>query len=101
MTDGWVEYFFQHRRGYFIFETEKFGHVGMVCIGMFTISSISFVTSEGDHVNKGDELGNFAYGGSAIVLLFEPNRVTFSVPIDEGPVQVLMGQEIGSSIFNQ
>jgi len=98
MTGGWVEYFFQHRRGYYIFETEEFGHVGMVCVGMFTISSISFVTSEGDIVEKGDELGNFAYGGSAIILLFEPNRVTFSIPIDKGPVHVLMGQGIGSSI---
>jgi phosphatidylserine decarboxylase len=97
MQGGWVENFFEHRRGYFIFETEKFGHVGMVCVGMFTISSISFLPAEGDLVNKGDELGNFAYGGSAIVLLFEPNRVTFSIPIDERPFQVAMGQRIGSA----
>ena len=40
MDGGWVEYFFQHRRGYFIFDTEKFGRVAMVCVGMFTISSV-------------------------------------------------------------
>jgi len=97
MDGGWVEYFFQHRRGYFIFDTNEFGHVAMVCVGMFTISSISFITSVGDFVKKGDELGNFAYGGSAIILLFEPNRVTFSIPLDRGPVRVNMGQKMGSS----
>ena len=98
MTGGWVEYFFQHRRGYYIFDTEKFGHVAMVCVGMFTISSISFEANEGEVVEKGDELGYFAYGGSAIILLFEPNRVNFSIPLDRGPVHVLMGQGIGSSV---
>jgi len=97
MTGGWVEYFFQHRRGYYIFDTEKFGHVAMVCVGMFTISSISFEAAEGETVGKGDELGYFAYGGSAIILLFEPDRVTFSIPLDRGPVHVLMGQGIGYS----
>ncbi len=96
MDGGWVEYFFQHRRGYFIFDTQRYGHVAMVCVGMFTISSISFITSEGDFVEKGQELGNFAYGGSAIILLFEPSRVTFSIPLDRGPVHVNMGQKIGS-----
>ena len=98
MTGGWVDYFFEHRRGYFIFDTDEFGLVGMVCVGMFTISSIEFIQSEGDFVMKGDELGHFAYGGSAIILLFEPDRVAFSIPIDQRPVEVLMGEAIGSSV---
>ena len=40
MDGGWIEYFFQHRRGYFIFDTVDYGYVGMVCVGMFTISSV-------------------------------------------------------------
>jgi len=98
MTGGWVEYFFEHRRGYFLFDTEDFGLVGMVCVGMFTISSIEFTQTVGDVVEKGDELGHFAYGGSAIILLFEPNRVEFSIPLDKGPAYVHMGEEIGASI---
>ena len=98
MTGEWVDYFFEHRRGYFIFETEKFGYVGMVSVGMFTISSIEFIKSEGDMVNKGEELGHFAYGGSAIILLFEPDKVDFSSQLEERPVHFLMGEEIGSSI---
>jgi phosphatidylserine decarboxylase len=95
MDGGWIEYFFQHRRGYFIFDTGDYGYVAMVCVGMFTISSINFFTAQGDYVNKGDELGNFAYGGSAIILLFEPGRVDITIPIESRPVSVQMGQKIG------
>ncbi|MCX6006460.1 MAG: phosphatidylserine decarboxylase [Chloroflexi bacterium] len=92
MDGGWVEYFFQHRRGYFIFDTQQYGHVAMVCVGMFTISSVNFITYQGDFVNKGDELGNFAYGGSAVILLFEQGRASFTVPLEGRPVHVNMGQ---------
>ena len=98
MDGGWVEYFFQHRRGYFIFDTPQYGHVAMVCVGMFTISSVNFITSPGDFVNKGDELGNFAYGGSAVILLFEPGRVSFTVPLEGRPVHVNMGQRIALGV---
>lgn len=98
MTGGWVDYFFEHRRGYFIFETDDFGLVGMVSVGMFTISSIEFTKQVGSIVEKGDEVGHFAYGGSAIILLFEPNRVEFSIPLNEGPVHVYMGEKLGFSI---
>jgi len=98
MDGGWVEYFFQHRRGYLIFNTAKFGHVAMVCVGMFTISSVNFTTSEGDIVDKGDELGNFAYGGSAVILLFEPGRVSFTVPLEGRPVHVNMGQQLATAL---
>ncbi len=98
MTGGWVDYFFEHRRGYFIFDTDDFGLVGMVSVGMFTISSIEFTQQIGSVVEKGDEVGHFAYGGSAIILLFEPNRVEFSIPLHEGPVYVYKGEKLGVSI---
>lgn len=98
MTGGWVDYFFEHRRGYYIFDTDEFGLVGMVCVGMFTISSIEFTQQVGSFVAKGDEVGHFAYGGSAIILLFEPNHVEFSVPLNQGPVYVHMGEQLGSRI---
>ncbi|MBN1374884.1 MAG: phosphatidylserine decarboxylase [Dehalococcoidia bacterium] len=94
MDGGWVEYFFQHRRGYFVLDTERFGYVAMVCVGMFTISSVNFFTNHGQTVKKGDEMGNFAYGGSAIILLFEPGSVEFTVPLGGPPVHVSMGQTL-------
>lgn len=101
MDGGWVEYFFQHRRGYFIFDTLQYGHIAMVCVGMFTISSVNFITSQGDFVNKGDELGNFAYGGSAVILLFEPGRALFTVPLEGRPVHVNMGDQIALGVQDE
>lgn len=98
MDTGWVDSFFQHRRGYYIFETERFGCVGMVCVGMFTISSIEFRRAAGEVVTKGEELGHFAYGGSAIILLFEPDRAEITLPLDQHMVKVRMGQQIGVSL---
>ncbi len=99
MDTGWVDSFFQHRRGYYIFETARFGYLGMVCVGMFTISSIVFSRQEGEVVQKGDKLGNFAYGGSAIILLFEPDKARITLPLAHHPVKVQMGQQIGVSLF--
>jgi phosphatidylserine decarboxylase len=98
MDGGWIEYFFQHRRGYMIFDTARFGHVAMVCVGMFTISSVNFTTSTGANVKKGDELGNFAYGGSAVILLFEPGRVSFTVPLSGPPRHVNMGNALATAV---
>ncbi|MCP4368886.1 MAG: phosphatidylserine decarboxylase [Deltaproteobacteria bacterium] len=71
------DFFQEQHRGYFIIETSQYGLVGIVPIGITTISSVNFLRDIGDDVQKGDELGYFAYGGSAIVLLFEPNRMIF------------------------
>ena len=67
----------------------------MVTVGVFTISLIEFGKLAGDDVDKGDELGHFAYGGSAILLFFEPNRATFAINLDKGPVYVRMGEKLG------
>jgi phosphatidylserine decarboxylase len=81
----------ERHRGYFILETEKYGLVGMVPVGIATISSVEFSHSAGETVKKGKELGNFAYGGSAIVLLFQKDRLTLT-----GKGNVRMGRQIGT-----
>ena len=70
----------------------------MVCVGMFTTSSIEFSRAAGEVMAKGEELGHFAYGGSAIILLFEPDRAEITLPLDQHPVKVRMGQQIGVSL---
>lgn len=86
-------------RAYFIFETQKYGYVAMIPVGLNTISGIfsSMINNESSMVapgcppvpvKKGDELGHFAYGGSLNILLFQ--KGVFS------SVSVLMGQRLGS-----
>lgn len=90
--------FEQFHRGYYIIDTKGHGLVGMIPVGLNTISSVVFpekykkVTDDDPvPVYKGDHLGYFAYGGSLVILLFEPGK--FSA------VKVLQGQQVG--VFNK
>jgi len=46
------------------------GLVGMVPIGMAEVSSIDFTVGAGDHVEAGQPIGKFHFGGSSHCLLF-------------------------------
>ncbi len=69
-----------YHRGYYIIKTEDFGYVAMIAIGLDDISSINFedkfnpeiVAKKPVTVTKGEKLGHFAYGGSTVILFFEP-----------------------------
>lgn len=85
-------------RAYYVIETAKHGHVGIVPVGLNTISALcpSLVQKRSTRVpvggepvpvSKGDELGHFAYGGSLNILLFE--KGVFNA------VSVLMGSRLG------
>lgn len=82
------------KRGYFIVDTKKHGHVAMVPVGLNTISSIVFEDKFQDittpvPVKRGDELGHFLYGGSLFITIFEPGRYK------SGAIQVRLGNQIG------
>ncbi|HET9073547.1 MAG TPA: phosphatidylserine decarboxylase family protein [Solirubrobacteraceae bacterium] len=51
------------------------GHVGFLAIGMSDVSSCTTVVAAGQHVDKGDELGYFQFGGSTHCLIFEPDAI--------------------------
>lgn len=85
-------------RAYYVFETKDHGFVAMVPVGLNTISAIfpSLIGKESAYVapggapvavQKGDELGHFAYGGSLNILLFQKGVFT--------SVSVLMGSRLG------
>jgi phosphatidylserine decarboxylase len=49
--------------------------IGLMCVmpvGMAEVSSCQITVKEGDHVNKGDPLGMFHFGGSTHCLIFRP-----------------------------
>ncbi|KZP08405.1 hypothetical protein FIBSPDRAFT_922684 [Athelia psychrophila] len=48
-----------------------FGCVMAVCVGAMMVGSIKTTLDEGDEVQRGQEFGYVAFGGSTIVLLFE------------------------------
>lgn len=46
------------------------GMMAFVGVGMSEVSTCKATVKEGDHINKGDEIGMFHYGGSTHCLLF-------------------------------
>ncbi len=69
-----------YHRGYYIIKTDDFGYIAMIAVGLDDISSINFekkynpevVAKQHVIVKKGERVGHFAYGGSTVILLFEP-----------------------------
>ncbi|TDC75518.1 phosphatidylserine decarboxylase [Streptomyces hainanensis] len=95
------EMFDDFRRGYVIFRTtfkdplgkEHETFVGMVTVGLNSIGSVNFLPEFRNpkkpvQVTKGQKVGNFKYGGSLNILLFEYGRFP--------ALQVYMGQRIGT-----
>ena len=66
--------------------------------------SINFTRGVGDTFKKGDEYGYFAFGGSTVILVFEPNKVKFDddllITSDEHIVEtvIAMGDGIGNAV---
>ncbi|NQU16901.1 MAG: phosphatidylserine decarboxylase [Candidatus Saganbacteria bacterium] len=99
---NWYQQLAKHKRSCYIIETKKFGLVAMIPVGFWGVGSI--ITDPkvkvGSYIKKGEEIGHFKYGGSSILLVFEPGAVKLTLPIpakisgDDGhPVNVR--QEIG------
>lgn len=62
--------------------------IGWVCvipIGITEISSVTITTQIGAHVEKGDELGYFSYGGSTLALVFQPGAIDHYTVADRSP----------------
>ncbi len=53
-------------------DNPKIGLMAVLFVGMAEVSSNEITVYEGQHVNKGDQLGMFHFGGSTHALIFRP-----------------------------
>ena len=80
--------------------------IALVSVGLASVSSIELSRQQGDPVRKGDEIGNFSYGGSVIVMVFESGRLQDLIghgrdtPYPTRQVIVMMGQRIGTLVLD-
>lgn len=88
-------------RGCVIIETEDYGLVALMPVGMSQVSSVLFEDNikPGTVVKKGDMLGYFLFGGSDYVMIFQ-NGAGFEMSAEkntngEGYAHLLMGQPYG------
>ena len=68
--------FGNNQRSYTLIETEHAGTICFMEIGAFGVGGIVNMRCSGS-VRKMDEKGYFKFGGSTIVLVFEPGRIRF------------------------
>ncbi|ABZ76592.1 phosphatidylserine decarboxylase-related [Shewanella halifaxensis HAW-EB4] len=90
-SDG-TDYQFSQERGLMVIDSPV-GLVACLPIGMDVISSCNFSVDEGDYLNKGDEFGNFLFGGSDMIMLFERNDIDIQVTQED--MLYKMGQVFG------
>nr|NQU93736.1 phosphatidylserine decarboxylase [Bacteroidota bacterium] len=80
MVDG-TGYQFTQERGLIVMES-PIGLVAILPIGMGQVSSVTMTADVGVELHKGEEFGFFQFGGSDIIILFEPGKVKITAEID-------------------
>lgn len=64
-------------RGILMIEADHkpLGTVVVMPVGITEVSSIRHTVKVGDHVEKGQEVGRFSYGGSSLAIMFQPGAI--------------------------
>jgi phosphatidylserine decarboxylase len=84
-------------------QTKNFGTLLYIEVGATYVGSITQTFISGEPYVKGDEKGYFSFGGSCIILLFEPGRIEFDQDLLEASqrkieMRGLYGQSLGRSL---
>ncbi|WP_083805735.1 archaetidylserine decarboxylase [Roseobacter sp. SK209-2-6] len=69
--------FGENKRSWTLIENERLGSYCFVEVGAFGVGSIVNTRTSGE-VQKMDEKGYFKFGGSTVVVVFEPGKIAFS-----------------------
>lgn len=78
-----LSYLWQNKRTMTQIETTSMGTVLMMEIGATCVGSIQQTYIPDQTIDKGEEKGYFAFGGSSTIVVFEPDTVQFSEDILE------------------
>lgn len=98
-----IRFLSQNKRIITPIHTKNFGTLLYIEVGATHVGSIHQTFIPREHYAKGDEKGFFSFGGSCLILLFEPSRIQ----LDEDLLQAsqkkietrgLLGQSLGRSL---
>lgn len=83
-------------------DSEVHGRVMVICVGAMMVGSTVITRNEGERVRRAEELGYFAFGGSTLLVLFEPGKMRFDddlVDNSNGALETLIrvGMSVGHS----
>ncbi len=95
-----VGYLVENKRMVTLIDSPQFGSVAMFEIGATCVGTIRQLFVEGRTNAKGEEKGLFKFGGSCVVTLFQPGRITFAEDLlthgrEQREVYARMGDVLG------
>lgn len=78
------------------------GRVMVICIGAMMVGSTVITRKKGEEVKRAEELGYFKFGGSTLLLLFEPGQMKYDEDLTDNSRSALetlvrVGMSIGHS----
>ena len=100
LIKNFTKVFVENKREITRLKTEDKGEILVIPVGATMVGSILQTYPSNSRVDKGAEMGYFAFGGSTIVLLFEEGRVKIDEDLLENTRRgietgVKMGEKIG------
>ena len=100
LAGNFTKVFCENKREYCILKTENKGDVLLAPVGATMVGSILETYEANKPVEKGDEMGYFAFGGSTIVMLVDKSKIKIDQDILENTQKkietfVKMGEKIG------
>jgi phosphatidylserine decarboxylase len=98
-----IEILSENKRMITSLKTRNFGEVQWIEVGATYVGSIHQTYVPGESYAKGKEKGYFSFGGSCLILLFEPGRIAFDrdlidTSIKKMEVRGLLGQSLGRAL---
>ncbi len=93
-------YLVENKRMLTLIESPEFGTVAQIEVGATNVGTIRQFFEPGRPVQKGEEKGLFAFGGSCVITLFERGRIAFDSDLVESSsrqieVYARMGDRLG------
>ncbi|KAK7204113.1 phosphatidylserine decarboxylase-like protein [Myxozyma melibiosi] len=80
-------------------DSEAFGRVMIVCVGAMMVGSTVITAQAGARVSRTDELGYFKFGGSTLVVLFQPGKISWDSDLRQNTKESLETLiEVGMSV---
>ncbi len=70
-----IRYLTQNKRSLVTIQTPNLGLVTCVAVGALFVGAIHYTYIPNQKVEKGEEMGYFSFGGSTLIVLFEPGRI--------------------------
>ncbi|MBI2742793.1 MAG: phosphatidylserine decarboxylase [Chlamydiales bacterium] len=98
-----IEILAENKRAITPFHTKNFGTILYIEVGATYVGTIHQTFAANDPCQKGDEKGFFSFGGSSLILLFEPSCIQFDQDLLDASqrkveVRAHYGQSLGHSL---